>query len=415
MDQLAAGPEPERAIGGDRRGIGVGDRRDRSHGPGLASQFESPGDGEGMDPAAAIAREGGIVIQEGVVRAQSEFVTDPGVRSATEHEMAPAEPVAGRRPHQPPALVGAEPVAQHAVFAVGQRPGLGPAELVERSSIRGNQDIAGVRIGLGDSVIEIPDEGRQALEARHATTHRLQFPALRLTLPSLDTVIAHSGDRPPILALVPHQDDELLIMGPALRNAVEAGRGVQLVLFGLGDGTIVRTRDMPRLLGYEPTGEEIGRVRDREFAACAARLGLPASAVAMAEPRQSEGGFVHAITRRAVRAWTRRMPYAEVWVVSEYDANPDHATMGLVVRELWAEGEIVLAPRMFVAPWHREIAEDAPLKPETARIGYWEQAQYRFTDVDAGAWGVGLKSVRRYFDDQLLDPTAWSYSLASSG
>lgn len=47
---------------------------------------------------------------------------------------------------------------------------------------------------------------------------------------------------------------------------------------------------------------------------------------------------MHAITRRAVRAWTRRMPYAEVWVVSEYDANPDHATMGLVVRELWAEG-----------------------------------------------------------------------------
>ncbi len=218
-----------------------------------------------------------------------------------------------------------------------------------------------------------------------------------------------------MLALVPHQDDELLIMGPALRNAVVAGRGVQLVLFGLGDGTIVRTRDMPQLLGYEPTGAEIGRVRDREFVACAARLGLPAASVAMAEPRQPERAFDHAVTRRAALAWIRRMPYAEVWVVSEYDANPDHKTMGLVIRELWAEGEIPVPPRVFVAPWHREIAEVAPLRPESARIGYWEQAPYRFTDIDAGEWGVGLKSVRSYFDGQLLDPTVWSYSLAHTG
>ena len=173
-----------------------------------------------------------------------------------------------------------------------------------------------------------------------------------------------------MLALVPHQDDELLIMGAALRNAIASGRGVQLVLFGLGDGTIVRTRDMPRLLGYEPTGAEIGAVRDREFTAC-----------------------------------------AEVWVVSEYDANRDHATMGRVVRDLWAEGEIALPPRAFVAPWLRASVDEPALEAETAQIGYWEQAPYRFTDIHAGAWGVGLKSVRDYFDAQLSDPTTWSYSL----
>ena len=184
-----------------------------------------------------------------------------------------------------------------------------------------------------------------------------------------------------MLALVPHQDDELLIMGAALRNAIASGRGVQLVLFGLGDGTIVRTRDMPRLLGYEPTGAEIGAVRDREFTACAERLGLSASAVAMAEPRQHE------------------------------KVNRDHATMGRVVRDLWAEGEIALPPRAFVAPWLRASVDEPALEAETAQIGYWEQAPYRFTDIHAGAWGVGLKSVRDYFDAQLSDPTTWSYSL----
>jgi len=214
-----------------------------------------------------------------------------------------------------------------------------------------------------------------------------------------------------VLALVPHQDDELLIMGAALRNAIASGRGVQLVLFGLGDGTIVRTRDMPRLLGYEPTGAEIGAVRDREFTACAERLGLSASAVAMAEPRQHEKVFDPAVTRRTIQSWLRRMPYAEVWVVSEYDANRDHATMGRVVRDLWAEGEIALPPRAFVAPWLRASVDEPALEAETAQIGYWEQAPYRFTDIHAGAWGVGLKSVRDYFDAQLSDPTTWSYSL----
>ena len=64
-----------------------------------------------------------------------------------------------------------------------------------------------------------------------------------------------------------------------------------------------------------------------------------------------------------------------------------------------------------VAPWLRASVDEPALEAETAQIGYWEQAPYRFTDIHAGAWGVGLKSVRDYFDAQLSDPTTWSYSL----
>lgn len=52
-----------------------------------------------------------------------------------------------------------------------------------------------------------------------------------------------------------------------------------------------------------------------------------------------------------------------------------------------------------------------PRRDERADIGYREQRPYRYTDVDAGLWGVGYKSVRRHFDAQLDDPVCYRYDL----
>ncbi len=214
-----------------------------------------------------------------------------------------------------------------------------------------------------------------------------------------------------MLALVPHQDDELLIMGAALRNATAAGREVHLVLFGLGDGTAVRRRDMPALLGREPSPEEIGRVRDREFSMSAHLLGVERAHVHAATPRQREKSFTRDTTHEVVTGWVQRLPDAEVWVVSEHDENPDHSVLGAVVADLAANGGLRHPARAFVAPWCRDRLPHPPLERETADIGYREQYPYRYTDVAAGQWGVGLRSVRGYFDAQLDDPACWSHRL----
>ena len=210
-----------------------------------------------------------------------------------------------------------------------------------------------------------------------------------------------------MLALVPHQDDELLVMGAALKAAART-RDVRLVLHGLGDGTAVRRR-LPRLLGYEPTPEEVGRVRDRELTVSASLLGISPDRVEAARPRQRERHFTEADTRTAVLAALEGSPDAEVWVVSEHDDNPDHVVLGRVVADLAREGRLARPARAFVAPWCRDRLPHPPLEREEGDIGYREQYAYRYTDVPAGQWGVGLRSVREHFAAQLEDPSCWSH------
>jgi LmbE family N-acetylglucosaminyl deacetylase len=217
------------------------------------------------------------------------------------------------------------------------------------------------------------------------------------------------------LVFVPHQDDELLVMGPAIRNAVASGRDLHVVLFGLGDGTVVRTRDMPKLLGRDVSGEEIGSVRDAEFHLSCKLLGLPVHRVLMADPRQPEKAFATDTSRDVMAGHLKRLPEAEVWTLSEFDENADHAGLGLAAKELATTG--VMDPeraRLFVAPWYRGTMAHPPLSEERADIGYREQRPYRYTDVDAGLWGVGYKSVKRYFNGQLKNPASYSYLLTAA-
>lgn len=218
--------------------------------------------------------------------------------------------------------------------------------------------------------------------------------------------------QPQVLVMVPHQDDELLIMGPAIRNATSAGRDVRVVLFGLGDGTIVRTRDMPDILGRTPSPEEIGRVRDAEFRRSSQLLGVLEHHVEMARPRQPEKRFTSEASREVMEASLDAHPGSELWTVSEFDANPDHAALGLAARELARAGRLTNErATMFVAPWCRGRFPHPPLHPERAPLGYREQQPYRYTDVDADRWGVGRKSVRSYFRAQLADPVCYRYNL----
>lgn len=227
--------------------------------------------------------------------------------------------------------------------------------------------------------------------------------------------IPAGGALPPVLALVPHQDDELLIMGPAVRRATRLGRSVRLVLLGLGDGTFVRTEIMPGLLGREPTGEEIGQVRDAEFRDSGRLLGVEPGQIRTAGPRQREKDFSPDICRQVLLEELAALPGAELWVTSEHDDNPDHAALGLAARHLAASGDLAHTQvQAFVAPWCRGGFPHPPLRPLRAPLGYREQRPYRFTDVEAGRWGVGYKSVRRHFNAQLNDPVCYSYDLRDS-
>lgn len=211
----------------------------------------------------------------------------------------------------------------------------------------------------------------------------------------------------PAVFFVPHQDDELLIMGSAIRNHVLSGREVHVILLGRGDGTSVRTRKMPGLLGYTPSGEEIGRVRDREYRNTLWRLGVRSYRhIPSYEHRMAEKSFTVDGALSIMRDYLAVLPGADCKSVSMHDINPDHSALGLALQELWRNGEIIHEPRYYVAPWCRNKVPHPRLSAERAAMPARADHFYRHTDVANDDWGVGYKSVRSYFEDWAKNPAS---------
>ena len=243
------------------------------------------------------------------------------------------------------------------------------------------------------------------LSRRSLLTAAALAPMMNLEAP----VTALSTASKPAVFFSPHQDDEILSMGSALVEHVNAGRDTHVVLMGRGDGTVVRTRDMPPLLGYTPTPFHMGSVRDREFRCTVDRLGARAH-VGPYEERLPEKGFTVQDCMDLVRAWVARFPGADVKTHSPYGSNPDHRAAGEAVRQLHLNGELPYAPRYYVSPWDRGRMWLPSTRRTIRTMPSGAQHFYRHVDLAQEMWGVGYKSVPRYFDAHAANPSSWWHS-----
>lgn len=139
---------------------------------------------------------------------------------------------------------------------------------------------------------------------------------LTITAPAAQ---AYTGT--PVFFFAPHQDDETLFMGAAVRQHVLAGRKVYVVLMTDGGASGVCKRDYP--------GDRAGCVaeRDREFVAAVRSMGaIPI----IRTDRMADGTLTVAYAKKVILSYYANVNYklASYKTMSETDASPDHANLG---------------------------------------------------------------------------------------
>ncbi|GAB7193041.1 PIG-L family deacetylase [Kineococcus sp. NUM-3379] len=202
------------------------------------------------------------------------------------------------------------------------------------------------------------------------------------------SMAAPAGVVSPAVFLVPHQDDETLTMGPAIEEHVNTGAHVVVVL--VTDGKASGARRLTPL-----TVEEFSAARDREFLAACAALGVPEEQVFLAHG--PDGALRTELARHVVGTWVHLFPAGRFRTTTWTDAHPDHAALGVALREHAASLDDV---RFYVKPdeWDAERPRPALRSERTATRRYLAACdEYGRVDHPAGRWGIGMLSVPGVF------------------
>lgn len=230
----------------------------------------------------------------------------------------------------------------------------------------------------------------------------------RATSPPADAPLAPVI--PDLVAVSPHQDDEVLSMGPAILEAVAAGKVVAVLLISRGEASIVRSRDLPRKLGFAPSPHHFSAMRDREFEGAVRAMGAT-PIIPPYEERLADSSATPERVSQLIRAHVA--PGSTAWTISTYDSHPDHRACGRAVQALAADGYLSQAA-YFISPERLDlIPEGIALEPVGAGtpITRKHQHPYRSRRLARDWWGIGGRSVGMSFNYQLRrDPLAYRHT-----
>lgn len=212
---------------------------------------------------------------------------------------------------------------------------------------------------------------------------------------------------PDLVAVSPHQDDEVLSMGAAILEAVAAGQVVAVLLVSRGEGSIVRTRrsrvrmrQLPRQLGFVPSPHHFSALRDREFDGAVRAMGATPIIPAY-EDRLPDGRATPDAVAELFRAHVALGTAAIT--LSVYDSHPDHQACARALQGLLADGYVSEAA-YFISPERLDLV---PERVVLDRVGAGtpvtrkHQHPYRFRNARRNWWGIGGLSVKVSFDYQL--------------
>jgi LmbE family N-acetylglucosaminyl deacetylase len=232
--------------------------------------------------------------------------------------------------------------------------------------------------------------------------------AAETAAPTREDAIARGLAAPDLLAVSPHQDDEVLTLGAGILEAVAAGKDVAVLLVSRGDASIVRTKRLPKQLGFVPSPHHFSAMRDREFDGAVRAMGAT-PIIAPYEERLPDGGATPEAVAALVRAHIA--PGTPAITVSAYDEHPDHKACGNGVRSLVAEGYLPSAA-YFISPERLDLVPEGVTLTKVGEgtpVTEEHQRPYREQDLARNWWGIGRLSVPESFDFQLRHPEGYRH------
>ncbi|MBB1517111.1 PIG-L family deacetylase [Tessaracoccus sp. MC1679] len=209
------------------------------------------------------------------------------------------------------------------------------------------------------------------------------------------------------LYLVPHQDDEMLTLGAAIKADVAAGLTVDVLLVTDGKEDPAHTGPTAETLGRVPDVEEFIAARDREFAAGVRLLGgnpiVPPAADRQPDGGSSVAGVVALAKRFAMPDGATRLR-----ATSTHDYHPDHRNCGAAMMLLAAKG-LGTDPRLFISRYKSDLWQRGMTQMGAhGDLTEDDQRPYRRKAPEDGWWGIGYDSAGEWFD-YLLTVDGGSY------
>lgn len=249
------------------------------------------------------------------------------------------------------------------------------------------------------------------MRKEHISVKKILFAVLTSIALTLSMVAcapqSNAADLGPAVFLSPHQDDESLTMGAAIREHVLAGRQVFVVLLTDGAGTGV-CQEPP----YNGDLQLCKAERDMEFSNAVVKMGAIPS---IPDDRMADGTLTGAYTAEIIKKWATEFPNASFKTMSEYDSiHPDHraAGRGLYAAYLWGYTND--------ARWYVR-REDQKVHAGTCTSRHnLDTALAYYYPVDGNPYsGIGYKSVPTEFkwanhSDGIYGPAAYSKAFTPS-
>ena len=176
---------------------------------------------------------------------------------------------------------------------------------------------------------------------------------------SVDSSVPENQD---VIVFAPHQDDEVLSMGAFIRQSVDNGCRVHVVLCTDGSRSWVRTELADGLTcsfhegshAYSLSEEEFVSSRDDEFFESCQALGVSPLDVCIDGGRSRDGQLEVDAAKAIISKYLAQYPNAVVCTMSPMvglSQHSDHRALGNAALELYREGSIADL-RLFVEPYN---------------------------------------------------------------
>ncbi|MFC7441145.1 PIG-L family deacetylase [Laceyella putida] len=244
--------------------------------------------------------------------------------------------------------------------------------------------------------------------------------------------------------LVPHADDEVLSFGVPILNDLRAGKKVYMVLFSPGEDSIARevingkADEETVSSAYKPgdpvrcawharyhdpvaegylhghvTKEEFGQARIDEFYLASQEMGVPRANLKTSI--LPNGQFTYDSVKSIILTYDRLFPNAQFKTFSSVDLHVDHALIGKVLDDMYAEGRINKPQTNIVSiatdrfhshgdetevPGYKLYLTDSADK---VKLQNAVNHVYKGWDPHNGVYGLGYHSVPAQFDALLAD------------
>lgn len=219
-----------------------------------------------------------------------------------------------------------------------------------------------------------------------------------------------------VVFVSPHQDDETLSMGSAIRKHLEAANpdgspvhDVHVLLLTPGSGSAAQPAT-----GLDDEG--FSRARDDEYARACRALGVRFGNIHFAYPGREVGDIALTVDEAQTAIADFMETHPDAWVKTytnlEVDGrHADHLHTGQAAVNLMQAGVIPPNLRLYIEPWvlpkfrtaHPSVTVGTERCSSVARV---QRAFDEYGDVDhlGGRYGIGYLSVGNIFRDRRADP-----------